>query len=88
MDNDVLPFGVIFAALYQIGRGFNPTLRQKLLFFAVLVLLFAANITAMYFNATPVGGHVIAGVQGRYFISATILALILFTGRKKILEIK
>lgn len=73
--------------LYQLGRGYSPTLYQKMVFLGVFILGFVGNVTAMYFNATPVGSHTIAGVQGRYFIPFTVLLLIIFTGHKRILQV-
>ncbi len=71
--------------LYQIGRGANPRFYQKVIFISVLLLASVGTITAMYFNATAVGSPVISGVQGRYFIPFIIMAVIVFTAKKKIL---
>lgn len=78
---------LFLAVLYQFGRGIVLTLYQKLVFLAVFALAFVGSITAMYFNATPVGSSVIGGVQGRYFLPFMVLVLAVFTGRKKILMI-
>ena len=71
--------------LYQIGRGITPMLYQKAIFIGVLILASVGTITAMYFNATAVGSPIISGVQGRYFIPFMIMAVVIFTARKKIL---
>lgn len=75
------------ALLYQFGRGVVLTRLQKLVFAAVFILGFIGNITAMYFNSTPVGANIVAGVQGRYFIAFSVLVLGLFTAHQKILNI-
>lgn len=79
--------GLFFALLFQFGRGIALMTYQKLILTAVLALLLVGNITALYLYYTPVGGGVIAGVQGRYFIACSVLLIGLFTGRKKILDI-
>jgi len=78
---------LFLALLYQFGRGAVVTVKQKLLFLTVFALGFIGNITAMYFNSTTVGNNLISGVQGRYFIAFSVLLLVLFTARKKILEL-
>jgi len=78
---------LFLALLYQMGRGITLTRTQKLFFVITFGLGFLGNITAMYFNSTAVGASVISGVQGRYFIAFSILALGIFTARKKILQI-
>jgi len=78
---------LFMALLHQFGRGIALTVKQKAIVLGVFMLFMVGNITAMYFNATPVGNHVISGVQGRYFIPATILLLGLFTARKKLLNL-
>ncbi|MCL1456969.1 hypothetical protein, partial [Klebsiella pneumoniae] len=42
--------------------------------------------TAMYLNWTPVGARIFEGVQGRYFMPASILLLGVFTGKKKLID--
>lgn len=78
---------LFFSLLYQFGRGITFTLKQKLFLIGFFIIAFVGNITAMYFNATSVGNHVISGVQGRYFIPFSVVLLGLFTYRKKLLQI-
>lgn len=75
------------AVLNQFGRGIVVLTKHKLIFLSIFAIAFVGNITAMYFNATIVGSPVVSGVQGRYFMPFTILLLVVFTGRKKVLQI-
>jgi uncharacterized membrane protein len=81
-------FGLLLALGFQLGRDIVVPIRQKLILLAIFVLAAVGNITAMYVFFTPVGAHIIEGVQGRYFIPASILLIALFTARKKLLFVK
>lgn len=52
----------------------------------VFAMAFGAAITAMYMNYTPVAAKTFEGVQGRYFMPASIVLLGLFTGKKKLVS--
>jgi uncharacterized membrane protein len=75
------------ALLYQMGRGGSLVRYQRLIFLGLFVVLAGASITALYLIYTPIGQKVVDGVQGRYFIPATLLLFTLFTARKKVLQI-
>lgn len=79
--------GLFLAILYQFGRetGFGKI--QKTVFFITFIGFVTANILAMYLVYTPFDRPVVEGVQGRYFIPASIVLLGIFTGRNKILNI-
>lgn len=76
--------GLMFAILYQFGRGVAFSWKAKALFLLVFVMAYGAAITAMYMNYTPVGARIFEGVQGRYFMPASIVLLGLFTSKKKL----
>lgn len=80
---------ILFTAmLYQSGRNsITLTKKQKYIFGCVFLLIAVGNITAMYLNATPVGSTLIEGVQGRYFIPASILVIAIIASRKKIFTV-
>lgn len=78
--------GLLFAILYQFGRGIVFSVKAKLLLLGVFVMAFGAAITAMYMNYTPVAARIFEGVQGRYFMPASIALLGLFTSRKKLID--
>lgn len=78
---------VFLCLLYQFGRGLYFSNPQKIIIIAIASLVIFTNILAMYLYFTPVGNHIIAGVQGRYFIGAVFILSAIFTGRKKILYI-
>lgn len=79
--------GLIIAILYQFGRGASFSAKQKILFFIIFMGFVTANILAMYLVYTPFDRQIIEGVQGRYFIPASILLLGIFTGRNKLLNL-
>lgn len=72
--------------MYQFGRGIVMTIYQKLLLLGIFALVLLGGITAMYINYTPVSARIIEGVQGRYFMPASIVLLPIFSGPKKILN--
>lgn len=78
--------GLLIAVLYQLGRGKHFSLGHKMSFLSIFTIVVVGSITAMYLYYTPVGARIVEGVQGRYFMPATILLLGLFTGKKKLLE--
>lgn len=78
---------LLFALLYQFGRGITLKLSQKFILLSLFALAFVGTTTALYVNSTPVGSHVIAGIQGRYFIPFSVLLIGIFTARKKLLQI-
>lgn len=79
--------GLALAILYQFGRKTGFGRIQKSLFFVVLIGFVIANILAMYLVYTPFDRTVVEGVQGRYFIPASILLLGIFSGRNKIFNL-
>ena len=74
------------AMLFQFGRGFVFSSFHKLFLIAIFAAMFVASVTAMYLNWTPVGARIFEGVQGRYFMPASILLLGVFTGKKKLID--
>ncbi len=79
--------GLLIAILYQIGRGVNLMVWQKIVLLISLLSLSLITITALYANYTPVGQNIIDGIQGRYFIPFALVGTALFLGDKKILQI-
>lgn len=77
---------VAFTILWEQGASsvtLNTWRRGVLL--AIAALLAAANITAMYTNASVVGSDLITGVQGRYFIPAGIILGVALIARKRVI---
>lgn len=79
--------GLVVTAMYQLGRGLVLSLWQKALMLGMFLASSVASITALYLNYTPVGAHVVEGVQGRYFMPYVVALISIFTGRKKVLDI-
>lgn len=79
---------LVIAVLYQYGRGVYFSIWCKVILLVVFALTFGAAVTAMYLNYTPVGAKIFEGVQGRYFMPASVVLLGIFTGRNKLLIIK
>ena len=79
--------GLLLVLMYQLGRGYQTLLWQKLITISTLFLLVLANITALYLYYSPVADKVVSGVQGRYFIPALVLVVGLFSSKKKVLDL-
>ncbi|HYH46461.1 MAG TPA: DUF2142 domain-containing protein [Thermoanaerobaculia bacterium] len=73
--------------LLAVAIGDGPagaplSLRQRLVLLAVVAGTLAAISASQYLTWTPVGAGRIEGLQGRYFIPAAPLVLLLFTRRR------
>lgn len=73
--------------LLAVAIGDGPagaplSVRQRLVLLAVVAGTLAAISASQYLTWTPVGADRIEGLQGRYFIPAAPLALLLFTRRR------
>ncbi|MBP7760315.1 DUF2142 domain-containing protein [Candidatus Saccharibacteria bacterium] len=74
---------LLLGVLYQFGRGKSVEIKWKIGALILFGVMFVGNVTAMYLNYTPVGARIFEGVQGRYFIPASILLLLIATSKKK-----
>lgn len=71
------------AAFFGEGEG-RLKLGAKIWSFILVVLLGISAMLAMYLYWTPVGGMIIEGVQGRYFIPFVILLILIFVPKYKL----
>jgi len=72
---------VLFGAAVGIPTGdLGLTLWRRLLLLAMLVVGVLLIMTAMYLGWIPVGGRLIGGVQGRYFIPFAPLLFLALSG--------
>jgi uncharacterized membrane protein len=71
-------FVLSLSALGAGKEGVNIGAREKLIASAIVLLSTLSFITPLYLTWTPLGGSVIEGVQGRYFMPLAPLLLMLF----------
>ncbi|MCE7697943.1 MAG: DUF2142 domain-containing protein [Methanobacterium paludis] len=74
---------MVFVAMIDKSR-FNVSLRQKLVCLIIFILGFGAVVTFDYVTWNVVGGQIINGIQGRYFIPFAPLLFLLFYGHNHI----
>jgi uncharacterized membrane protein len=79
---------LLFAVLYETGKGIYLNMYQKGVLVAVGVLYCLATVSALYLFYTPVRGSMVSGVQGRYFIPISIILLGIFSTKQKLLDVK
>lgn len=75
---------VIGIAILSEEYRFNFKKHQKIWMIFLSVIMIAAVFLALYITWSPVGGELILGIQGRYFIPPVILLLFIFGGKKKL----
>ena len=78
---------VVLALLYQFGRA--PTLavsRKALVLFSLAASTTLIFVT-FYFLWSPAGAKEVLGVQGRYFLPMLSMLVLLFTGKKTVINL-
>ncbi|AIQ38143.1 MULTISPECIES: DUF2142 domain-containing protein [Paenibacillus] len=92
----VLIFGFIFLLFFMAipNRSYLEEERmqvkvsQKIIFMAIISCVLVLTYTALYTGFTPVGGSIINGIQGRYFLPVSPLFFLLFASSSVIIKDK
>ncbi len=69
-------------ALLAGNRKFRLSLRDKMILLGTFIAGLLAVETAIYLTWTPVGGSIVEGVQGRYFIPLAPMLLLVFSNNE------
>ncbi len=78
--------GVFSPFLAKEEKTFNN--KERTWIITVFIGVFVVILTALYLSWTTVGGTLVAGIQGRYFIPIGILILLCMCAKGKFLEFK
>ncbi|MFC6646023.1 DUF2142 domain-containing protein [Granulicella cerasi] len=81
----VLMAGCVVMLLATPSPGLRRRASRLLVLFAVLVAVFGISL-AQYLATTPVGSHLLIGVQSRYYLPFLPFLFLLWRGRGRILE--
>lgn len=73
---------LMFVAIVDNQKGIAIHYKEKILMAMVLFLTIILTSTMMYLTWTAVGGNIIEGIQGRYFIPVAPLFFLLFYNKK------
>jgi len=73
---------LMVVAIVDNQKGIAIHYKEKILMAMVLFLTVTLTSTMMYITWTAVGGNIIEGVQGRYFIPVAPLFFLLFCNKK------